>query len=270
MKDIVVYVAFHRAGKIISNDKMYRSLQVGKKSSHIELSMLNDADGENISYKNSIYSELTGWYWIWKNTKHDYVGISHYRRYFTIVKPSPIRKIGNFFLFFAGQRLKRYGLIFVNSEERWRDKILTKQQAEDLMQQYDVVLPIKKRFPYTVYEQYKRRHNEKDIILTRQIISELQSDYLEAFDKTFASKEMYSFNMFIFKRKIFEEYMNWLFEILFELEKRAEIDFNDNYQKRVCAFMSERLQTVWLNKNSHLKSKELFVLYFKKQKKEHF
>ena len=64
--------------------------------------------------------------------------------------------------------------------------------------------------------------------------------------------------------------MNWLFEILFELEKRSEIDINDKYQKRVCAFMDERLQTVWINKNSHLKVKELFVLYFKNNKMEHF
>ena len=265
----MVYVAFHRAGKIISNDKIYMPLQVGKKSSHIELDILNDATGENISDKNSIYSELTGWYWIWKNAKHDYVGTSHYRRYFTIIKPSPARKIGSFFLFFAGQKLKRHGLFFVRSARRWHDKVLTKQQAENFIKQYDVILPVKKKFPYTVYEQYKRRHNEKDIILTRQIISELQPDYLEAFDTTFASKELYSFNMFIFPWKLFDEYMSWLFEILFELEKRAEIDFNDNYQKRVCAFMAERLQTVWINKNN-LRTKELFVLYFKKQKKKHF
>ena len=64
--------------------------------------------------------------------------------------------------------------------------------------------------------------------------------------------------------------MNWLFEILFELEKRSEIDINDKHQKRVCACMAERLQTVWINKNSHLKVKELFVLYFKNNKMEHF
>ncbi|MDR2911340.1 MAG: DUF4422 domain-containing protein [Bacteroidales bacterium] len=265
---MMVYVAFHRAGEIISNDKMYIPLQVGKKNNNTELNMPDDATGNNISDKNGIYSELTGWYWIWKNTKHDYVGTSHYRRYFTIEKPSPIHKIGEFFLFLAGQKLKRHGLFFVHSVRRWHYKILTEQQAESFMQQYDAVLPVKKKFPYTVYEQYKRRHNERDIIIVRQIISELQPDYLEAFDNTFASKEMYSFNMFIFKWKFFDEYMNWLFGILFELEKRSEINFDDNYQKRVCAFMAERLQTVWINKNN-LKVKELFVLYFKKHKKEH-
>ena len=116
MKTIIVYVASHRIGKIISNDNMYAFLKVGKKCNHNEPDILNDATGENISDRNGIYSELTGWYWIWKNTNCDYVGTSHYRRYFTNVNKSFIRKIGYFFLFFAGQKLKRHGLLFVRSK----------------------------------------------------------------------------------------------------------------------------------------------------------
>ncbi|MCF6358526.1 MAG: DUF4422 domain-containing protein, partial [Draconibacterium sp.] len=63
--------------------------------------------------------------------------------------------------------------------------------------------------------------------------------------------------------------MEWLFGILFELEKRSVINMDNKYQKRVCAFMAERLQTVWIKKNK-LKVKELPVLYFKKMKTEHF
>jgi hypothetical protein len=269
MKDFMVYVAFHRAGKVISDELMYNPIQVGKKNSLTELNMLNDATGNSISDKNNIYSELTGWYWIWKNTKHDFVGTSHYRRYFTVEKATLTQHLGKFFLFFAGLKMKRHGLFYVNSEKKWKNRILTLDQTKILMENYDVVLPVKKKFPYTVYKQYKRRHNEMDIILTRQIISEKQPGYLEAFDKTFASKELYSFNMFIFPWNLFDEYMNWLFEILFELEKRSDIDLNDQYQKRVCAFMAERLQTVWLE-HKKLKVKELNVLYFKKYKAIHF
>jgi hypothetical protein len=68
---------------------------------------------------------------------------------------------------------------------------------------------------------------------------------------------------------LFDKYMNWLFTILFELEKRSDINMADKYRKRVCAFMAERLQTVWIEKNK-LKVKELPVLYFKNLKSEHF
>ena len=80
---------------------------------------------------------------------------------------------------------------------------------------------------------------------------------------------MYSFNMFIMPWNLFDKYMEWLFSILFELEKRSDINIEDKYQKRVCAFMAERLQTVWVNKNN-LKIKELPILYFKKTKAEHY
>jgi len=45
--------------------------------------VLCDATGDNIALLNAHYSELTGWYWLWKNVDNvDMVGLCHYRRYF--------------------------------------------------------------------------------------------------------------------------------------------------------------------------------------------
>lgn len=269
MNEIMIYVAFHRHGSIFFDENLYKAIQVGKKNSGINLEIENDDVDDNISHKNHIYSELTGWYWIWKNKKHDYVGTSHYRRFFTIEHPSLLRKAGNLFFLIAGQKSKRHGLLHVNSHNKWSDKLLSSEQAESLLKDFDAVLPVRKKFHYSVYEQYKRRHKEVDIIITRKVIEELQPDYLESFDKTFSSNQMYPFNMFLLPWKLFDEYMAWLFMILFELEKRSDIDLNDKYQKRVCAFMAERLQTVWFNHNN-LKIKELNILYFKNTKTAHF
>jgi hypothetical protein len=268
MFDCKVYIAFHRKGKIISNDECYTALHVGKSISNLDLEIQHDATGDHISDKNEIYSELTGWYWIWKNQKHDYIGTSHYRRYFTAASPTFSWSVGKLLLYFIGLFKKRYGIWYVKNKPKWQQKILTKNEIQRFMNEFDVILPQKKRFAYPVSVQYQRRHNKADIDLTREIISKLHPDYLNTFDMVFQGKEMFAFNMFVMPWQLFESYMAWLFSILFELEKRSLIDMTDKYQKRVCAFMAERLQTVWIEKNN-LKVKELPVLYFKNLKTEH-
>ena len=55
----------------------------GKAMATVDLNMQGDDTGDNISYKNSYYNELTVMYWAWKNLKDvDVIGLCHYRRYF--------------------------------------------------------------------------------------------------------------------------------------------------------------------------------------------
>ena len=62
---------------------MYLPIQVGKKlCPETNLGFQNDDVGDNISRKNSYYSELTALYWIWKNNPAAYKGLVHYRRFF--------------------------------------------------------------------------------------------------------------------------------------------------------------------------------------------
>ena len=58
------------------------------------------------------------------------------------------------------------------------------------------------------------------------------------------------FNMFIMKRDKFDAYCEWLFDILFELEKRLDISNYNTNDARVFGFVSERLLDVWINTNN--------------------
>ena len=69
--------------------------------------------------------------------------------------------------------------------------------------------------------------------------------------------------MFVMKRSLFDEYCTWLFDILFELEKRTDMTGYDTYEARLFGFMSERLFNVWLERQN-LKKVEIPVVFLEK------
>ena len=64
------------------SDSVYMPIHVGREGK-ADLGYVGDNTGDNISAKNPNYCELTALYWAWKNLEADYVGLVHYRRYFT-------------------------------------------------------------------------------------------------------------------------------------------------------------------------------------------
>ena len=76
----MIYIATHK--KFMDPHlSEYIPIQVGAENRE-DLGYLRDNTGNNISYKNANFCELTGLYWIWKNTHDKYKGLVHYRRYF--------------------------------------------------------------------------------------------------------------------------------------------------------------------------------------------
>lgn len=223
-------------------DELYYPIHVGAEGKiddaggPLELGYVKDNSGDNISSKNKNFCELTGLYWAWKNLDADYIGLAHYRRHFTVRKGKEKTELP-----ITGEELKR------------------------ILERYDVVLP-KKRHYYieTNYNQYSHAHHAKDLDTTREIISEKYGGYLKAFDENMKKRSCHIFNMFIMRKDYFDDYCRWLFDILFELEKRLDItEYNDN-DSRVFGFVSERLLDVWVNTNN-LKYKEINYVFMEKQ-----
>lgn len=203
------------------DDDVYLPLHVGREGKP-DLGYVGDNSGDNISSKNPNFCELTGLYWAWKNLQCDYIGLCHYRRYFCIGS---------------------YG----SDVDSKRKAIFQRSDYEKLLKQYDIILPKKRNYYIeTVRSQYEHAHNKRDLDAVERVIAERYPEYSEAFNKVMNRTSLHIYNMFAMKKVLFDEYCQWLFEILFELEKRIDISQYSQYEARVFGFLSERLFNVWL------------------------
>lgn len=217
-----IYVATHKEFKL-PDEKGYTPLLVGayKNINNVDTSAIEqytqDNVGDNISEKNSNYCELTGLYWMWKNTDSDTIGLVHYRRYFT---------------------------------KMWSKKLLNRGEIKALLKTGDIILPEKYHLRKdTVWSDYASRHSDEELNMCKEIIAESWPEYMESFDNVFQGKSFYTFNMFISSKEKFDEYCMWLFDILFKIEEKIDISERDAYNQRMFGFLSERLFNVWIMKN---------------------
>ncbi len=117
--DIKILVATHKKYNM-PKESMYLPIHVGCEGKK-DLRYIGDNTGDNISFRNPNYCELTGLYWAWKNLKYDYIGLCHYRRYFT--NSNLFKKASN--------------------KNNRMDLISSKLEIKNLLKEYDVILPKK-------------------------------------------------------------------------------------------------------------------------------
>jgi hypothetical protein len=234
-KTMKIIVATHKT-YWMPEDPLYLPVHVGAAGKE-SLGYVRDDTGDNISGKNVNYCELTGLYWAWKNLEADYVGLAHYRRHFS-----------------ARRHLK--------ADRRF---VITEKELRQVLSGTDVVLPVKRNyFIETNYSQYVHAHHKEDLDLTRQILSEKYPAFVQAYDASMKRTDGHRFNMFIMKREYFDAYCKWLFDILFELERRLDISSYSPYDARVFGFVSERLLDVWIG-TKNISYKELPCMFMENQ-----
>lgn len=229
MSNIKIFICAHKEVPLPQHP-FFLPIQAGAALHDHILSYQPDDEGDNISIKNPNFCELTCHYWAWKNLKDvDIVGLNHYRRYFDFQKKWP--------QFSADKR-------FVTTEE-FLKKSYQFPDINNILQKYDIILPIARHWRVSNTQQYADYHIAKDWEILRQIIMERSPQYIPAFEKTMDhSNKAVGYNMFITHWKYFEDYSEWLFDILFEVERRVP-PIDDPIQSRIYGYMSERLINVF-------------------------
>ena len=71
-------------------------------------------------------------------------------------------------------------------------------------------------------------------------------EYINCFDRVLKQKSGYMFNMMIMKKSLLDEYCLWVFDILFELNKRIDASELSPFQSRYLGRVSEIIFNVWL------------------------
>lgn len=216
----MIYIASHKTFDMPELEG-YCAIHVGAEGKS-DLGYVRDNSGDNISIKNPNYCELTGLYWIWKNCNDDYKGLVHYRRYFGKSNLSGSIK-----------------------------DIYTYQEMLNLLKGNDIVLPYNEYFKQNAKEEILTMCCTEDIFNELEdTIAKLYPDYIPDFKEYFTGNKSVLFNMMFCKRELFDSYCKWLFDILFELEKKVDLSELNAYQQRLYGFLSERLLNVWIKHNN--------------------
>ena len=232
--EINILVATHKKYKM-PKYKSYLPIHVGKEGKE-KIGFKGDNTGKNISEKNPYFCELTGLYWAWKNLKSDYIGLAHYRRHF------------------KGK---------TKSKDRF-ECVLSDSEIKELLKENDIILPKKRNYYIeTLYSHYDHTMHVEPLDITGEIIKEKYPKYYKEFELLKKRKTAHMFNMFIMKKEIMDKYCEWLFDILFELEKKVDNTKYDSFHARFYGRVSELLLDVWLNTNGY-KYKEVPVLNMEK------
>lgn len=235
--DFAMYVITHKAlppEHVQTFPAKYKVIHSGRAIGE-DLGYLGDNTGDNISELNPYLNELVAIYWIWKNTSHTVIGLSHYRRFFYKEK---------------------------------KENFLTEKEALTLLGDYDIIIlrPLHLSVPW--HELLKRCVPHGKIVefaeeIVRKNLMRTHPDYLKAFDYRLKFSGGYFKDMFVTRRNVFNAYCEWIFSFMLdstrEVLKETQLSKITGYSKRLMAFLCEGMFTVWLmNNNLRVKEMDIF------------
>ena len=275
--NIKIMVAHHKNGVIIQDD-VYLPIQVGKEQSREDLGIQGDNIGDNISKLNPVYCEMTAAYWGWKNLEADYIGLCHYRRYFTFEAMPFKERLREKYRFYKKKTMGK--LLDPGEHYSFQEQIIVwnpivfKEMAFSfsrklknilIKEDYDIVVPR----PYIENSQNVEQHFReigKDHLRTlKEIVSECYPDFSPYLTKALSSHKLYAANMFVMRRDLYDDYCKTVFGILdSQLKKMVSIRWcldplAEGCYSRVSGYLAEILTSAYIMKIEINAGKVLYV-----------
>ena len=176
------------------------------------LPIYRDWEGEgSLSGKNLMYNEYAGFNWILKNWEiKDYVGMLHYRRFYTFMDEIP--DIPAVFSF---------GFKIILNER--------------FPLQYNGV-------PKNNREFYEIWHNVKDFDLMEQIVKENYPQYAGGWDKMAKWNYIYPSSLFVMPKDLFKEYITFALDVMDKFNKARGCETPEAWIKYVEGHQDEYIR----------------------------
>ena len=172
----------------------------------------------------------------------DYIGLCHYRRYFDFRTKPFVKKEA-----------------VVVSEEWFRMHSKSLLLNVDTFN-FDVVLPMSIPFRMNILEHHALNLNFMDMAVMEKVVLKLYPEYRKSLEYVFYhSSDVPQRNMFLMKKEYFDRYCEFLFNILFEVEKYVKLS-PYAYYRRVFGFMGEMLLPLFCYHNK-LKTQRRYIVY---------
>lgn len=201
----ILLVCAHKQDPYTRNDGVYKAIQVGANlHPDMNLGYTKDNEGDSISERNSAWSEWTAIYWGWKNIKNvEYLGLFHYRRYLDAdINEETIEKLLN-----------------------GKDMLVCDYYKAT---QYDVVS-----------KGLISALSQEDYWLYIDTVLSIHPDAREALLKyMYDSNTFVPYSIFVAKKKLYDEFCEFVFPVLFELEKRIK-EHSYSRQRRIIGYYGE-------------------------------
>ena len=219
------YLFVSNIGRNVSWIRHATSIEVNAENRHIDRvkSGYTDNTGENISLDNPYWGELSALYWIWKNlvfNDDDIIGFAHYNKKLDISKH-------------AIERLLKHG------RYDWITRDPVTMVAHDYPEDIKVLEEVlEKSFP-DYFEYWKQLYNHDGSSRDN-------------------GKTCVNCEMFFTTGNELERYCSFLFGVLFPVRHVIGNVERPDYHKRYCAFLGERLLSVYLLKN-HCRVRNVYI-----------
>lgn len=225
-----ILVCCHKNPVFFDSDLLL-PIHVGKKNAQKDLGIQGDDTGINISERNGLYCELTGTFWAWKNVNADYIGICHYRRFFSFKCKNNLRLKARQFYQKCRQILNVFKRFPYSNTAYYKSRYLITNidtlEADIHQFDLDFNLFIKKRPSVDVFALkevvYGTVTNEQEfssvcgryhVDIIKRLVENYYPEIYPSVVDTLKSNSLHYANMVIMKKETFNNYCKFLFDIL--------------------------------------------------------